>query len=75
MPWQRVEKEGKRDARTCREADLRRTDRDGRGVVLCGHGWDVVAGVHDRGTCFASIAFHHFVCVGGTDNNGVVLGW
>ena len=52
-----------------------RTDRDGRGVVLCGHGWDAVAGMLDRGTCFASIAFHHFFHVGGADNIGVILEW
>ena len=47
-------------------------DMDGRGDCAF---WDVFVGMHDRGTCFASIALHHFVHVVGAGNNGVILEW
>ena len=52
-----------------------RTYRDALVVVWCGVGWDAVSSMLDRGTCFASIALHHFVHVVGAGNNGVILEW
>ena len=64
-----------RDAHTYREACLWRPDRDAEVVVWCGLGWDAVSILLDRGTCFASIALHHFVHVVDAGNNGVILEW